>query len=395
MRCFPCLTGRFLRALTGAMLGALWLLSQASAHAVAPPDSTGVRTVGRDSSAVVQAFTILSAADGRPGKPSNLLSYFTGNRVQVDKPPVGGPALLLMGGGREVSAAFTANAYPIVNGGDIVVLRVSGTDGYQDFLYRRLVEELPADRRAALQPNSVETLIVDSAAKADSDYVANAVAKANLIWIAGGDQSAYITHWRGTALAAAVRSAYQRGAVVGGISAGMVVMGQWMYDPGAQTAVNSAEAVADPYRASIVLTSGAELFDLPLGLNLLPETHFANRDRMGRLLSFMARLRKDGRSALTYGVALDENTSLFIDKLGVGSFQRQSVAGRPEGNGYILKEDPERTTLTQVAAGLPLIYRHVQRIKLGPGQSFDFARGTSAQSAVSISVEGAVPVNLY
>ena len=334
-------------------------------------------------------------ADGRPGMPSNLLTYFDGQRVQSDKPPVGGPALLLMGGGAEVNTAFTQRAYPIINGGDIVVLRISGSNGYQPYFFTNLVAELPADLQAGLKPNSVETLIVDARDKANSAYVANAVAKANMIWIAGGDQSPYIENWRDTALASAVKAAYLRGAVIGGTSAGMVVATEWMYDPGLQLAVTSAEAVADPYRPSMIL-SPSKLFDLPLGFNILAEPHFQNRDRMGRTLAFMARLRKDARTSLIYGVALDERSSLFIDRNNIGSFQRAPfLEGKALGDGYILREDRRKTSLTQVSAGLPLIYRNALKIKLSPGQSFDFARGTSTQTATPISVEGAVPVNPY
>jgi cyanophycinase-like exopeptidase len=339
--------------------------------------------------------TIGAPADGRPGMRSDLLTFFDGNRVQSARAPQGGPALLLMGGGAEVNSTFASRAYPVVNGGDIVVLRTSGSNGYQNYFYNIIPAQLPEALRAALQPNSVETLFVDSRDKANSDYVEHAVRRANMIWMAGGDQSSYINNWRDTRLAAAVKQAYLRGAVVGGTSAGMVVAGEWMYDPGAFTAVTSAEAVANPYRPSMIL-SASKLFDLPLGFNLLGEPHFQDRDRMGRSLAFMARLRKDARTSLVYGVALDERTALFIDSLNIGTFERAPlVVGKAPGDGYILREDRRKTALVQVAPGLPLIYRNVLRTKLAPGQSFDFARGLTGAPTTPISVEGVVPANSY
>lgn len=339
---------------------------------------------------------ILPPADGRPGMPSNLTTFLNGNRVQSTKPPVGGPGLLLMGGGNEVDAAFTARAYPVINGGDIVVLRVSGSNGYQAYLYTELVNQLPESLRTALQPNSVETLMVDSVAKANSDYVAQAVSRANMVWMAGGDQSQYTQFWRGTALAAAVRQAYERGAVVGGTSAGMVVSGEWMYDPGAQSGVTSAEAVANPYRANVILTT--DLFGLDLGFNLVPEPHFANRDRMGRLLTFMARLRQDARTSLVYGIGLDECSSMWIDSNRIGTFQNQlspCSSTVVSAAGYVLREDRRSTQRVQVAPGQPLVYRRVLRSKMAPGSSFDFARGLTNQPTTSISVEGALPIAPY
>ncbi len=339
--------------------------------------------------------TISAPADGRPGMRSDLLTYFNGNRVQSTRAPQGGPAVLLMGGGAEVNTAFARRAYPIVNGGDIVVLRTSGSNGYQNYFHNIVPAELPDDLRASLQPNSVETLFVDSRDKANSDYVENAVRRANMIWMAGGDQSSYIQNWRDTRLAAAVKAAYLRGAVVGGTSAGMVVSGEWMYDPGAFSAVTSAEAVANPYRPSMIL-SATKLFDLPLGFNLLGEPHFQDRDRMGRTLAFMARLRKDARTSLVVGVALDERTALFIDRANIGTFERAPlVDGKAAGDGYVLREDRRRTALVQVAPGLPLIYRNVLRTKLAPGQSFDFSRGLTSAPTTPVSVEAALPINSY
>jgi len=346
-----------------------------------------------------QVVVTLPPQDGRPGKPSNLTTFLTGNPVQSNRQPVGGPGVLLMGGGTEVDSAFTQRTYPIVNGGDIVVLRASGADGYQNYLYTVLVNQLPASLQAQLQPNSVLTMLVDTRSKANSDFAADAVAKANLIWMAGGDQSQYISSWKGTRLAQAVRDAYARGAVIGGTSAGMVASGEWMYDPGALSAVTGADAVANPYAPSMIIST--DLFGLPLGFNLVPEPHFANRDRMGRVLSFMARLRQDAVTSLVYGVALDECAAMFIDRNGLGMFQRQTspcASTVVSANGYVLREDRRATQRVQVAPGQPLIYRNVQRSKfVTSGQTFDFKRGLPGTGVITtpISVEGAVPANAY
>jgi len=318
---------------------------------------------------------------------SALRSFFSGNPQTSTRAPIGGPALLLMGGGPEVDAAFTQQALVVANGGDVVVLRISGGAGYQAYLLDELMRALPAERRAALQPNSVTTLIVDSRAHADNEAVAARVARANLVWIAGGNQALYIAAWQDTRLARAVRAAYARGAVIGGTSAGMVVIGGWMYDNGVHEGVTSAQAVADPYRADVRLQPG--IFGLPLADGLLADTHFANRDRMGRLLAFMARVRQDGQARRVIGVALDEGTSLFIDRDGAGHFGRQ----RGSGSGYVVQEDA-LTGRTRVQPGQPLLYRQLQRSRLHlPGQTFDFARGVAGPGVLTraLSVEGAPP----
>ncbi len=57
-----------------------------------------------------------------------------------------------MGGGAEVDAAFTRAAQRAPQG-DVLVLRASGADGYQDYLFTEIggfdsVETLLVDRRA-------------------------------------------------------------------------------------------------------------------------------------------------------------------------------------------------------------------------------------------------------
>ncbi len=325
----------------------------------------------------------------RPAKPSTLTNYFNGSPTDSPAAPVGGPALLLMGGGSEVDLAFTTRAYPILNGGDIVVLRASGSNGYQSYFFTSLPAQLPAATRARLQPNSVETLLVNSRAKANLDYVRYALDHAELIWMAGGDQSDYTTFWRGTAVETALRAAYQRGAVIGGTSAGAQVLGEYIYDPVNVTAVTSAEAVANPYRANILVST--DFLQFPLLHDTLVDAHFANRDRMGRLLAFMARLRQDARTSLITGIGVDENTSLFIDAAGLGTVQVDSGSGRA----YVLREDRLDTTRPRVAPGLPLIYSRVRRTRLAAGQTFTFPTGATTGATTLLDVNGALPVSPY
>jgi cyanophycinase len=307
---------------------------------------------------------------GRPTKPGNLQVWLTGNAADSGKAPVNGPAMLLMGGGSEVDRAFSDRAYPIANGGDVVVLRTTGSNGYNDYLYNLV--------SGSLKPDSVETLLLDTRDKADSDYADWVLRNAELIFIAGGDQSAYLNAWKDTRAEDAIRAAYQRGAVIGGLSAGLAVQGEFIYDPDGVTAATSPEAIANPYRNSMLFGNG--FLDLPLMNDIVTDTHFAQRDRMGRLFAFMARLRQDNLTAQITGLAVDENTSLFIDRSGRGIVDGSSAA-------YVVQERSD-TARTQVLSGQPLIYRNLQRVKLIAGQTFDFATGAHTGSGVVLSVDG-------
>jgi hypothetical protein len=68
-----------------------------------------------------------------PLPPAGLVHYVTGSDANADVTPTG-PGLILMGGGTDVDAAFQWWK-PRISGGDVVVLRASGADGYNDYLY--------------------------------------------------------------------------------------------------------------------------------------------------------------------------------------------------------------------------------------------------------------------
>jgi len=306
----------------------------------------------------------------RPSKPANLQNWLTGNAADSGRTPVNGPALLLMGGGVENDEAFSQRAFPVANGGDVVILRTSGTNGYNDYLYNLVT--------GALKPDSVETLLLDTVDKANSDYADWVIRNAELVFIAGGDQSSYLNAWKDTRTEDAIRAAYARGAVIGGTSAGLAVQGEFIYDPDGVTAATGAEAIANPYRSSMLFSSG--FLDLPLMNDIVTDTHFAQRDRMGRLFAFMARLRQDNATARIIGIGIDESTSLFLDRNG------RAVADGA-GAAYVVEERTD-TQRTQVLSGMPLIYRNLQRTKLTAGQTYDFASGATTGSGIVLSVDG-------
>ena len=306
----------------------------------------------------------------RPAKPGNLQNWLTGNAADSGKTPVNGPALILMGGGADVDASFSQRAFPVANGGDVVILRTSGSNGYNDYLYNLVT--------GALKPDSVETLLLDTRDKANTDYADWVIRNAELIFIAGGDQSTYINAWKDTRSEDAIRAAYSRGAVIGGTSAGLAVQGEFIYDPDGVIAATGAEAIANPYRSSMLFSSG--FLDLPLMNDIVTDSHFAQRDRMGRLFAFMARLRQDNSSARILGVGVSENTALFMDRNGRGI-----VDG--SGATYVIEERTD-TQRTQVLSGSPLVYRNLQRTKLTAGQFFDFVTYTHNGTSIVLSVDG-------
>jgi cyanophycinase len=305
----------------------------------------------------------------RPPVPGGLVAALVGNPGDSCATPTE-PGFLLMGGGADVDAAFTGRIKPRLAGGDVVVLRTTGADAYNPYLL------------GLLAPDSVETIIVDTVAKANSAYVDWAVRTAELVWFAGGDQSDYLNQWTGTKLQAAAKRVRDRGGLLGGTSAGLAVLGDVIYDPDGVTAVVSAGAVLDPCGRSMLL-SDHFLDNAPLH-NTILEPHFRQRDRMGRLLSFMARI--GGPTTLTphrgsiTGIAIDEATSMFLDKTGRGT-----VDGA--GSVYVLRDDAA-TLRTAVTCGQPIVYTGVRRTRITAGGTFDFPTGQSSATATLIGIDG-------
>jgi len=301
----------------------------------------------------------------RPTKPGNLQSWLSVQSGQNDSdtcPPLSQSAVLLMGGNYDVDEAFSLRVKPLVEGGDVVVLRTSGSDGYNDVLLDHI------------NANSVETLLVNSRAKANSDYVDWAIRSAEFVWIAGGDQADYLNQWKGTRVESALNHVIDKGGVLGGTSAGNAIQGELVYDPDGVPGIYSEEAVSDACHDYLNLST---FLTTPLMQNIVTDTHFAERDRMGRLAVFMAEI-----GAPITGVGVDEDTAIFIRADGTSIVDGDNAV-------YILREDAN-TQLTQFNCNQPVIYTNLRRYRLTAGDSFNFVSGNSSAGYIYFSIDGGI-----
>lgn len=269
--------------------------------------------------------------------------YLTGSAADAMQAAPATPMLVLMGGGTDVDEAFKAMIAKAVGSSghkiDIVIVRASGADGYNPYLY------------AMDGVDSVETLVVKTRAGADDPTVNAIVAQADVLFIAGGDQWNYINLWKGSRLDTTLQGLGARNVPFGGTSAGLAVLGAVDYSAQYGT-ITSAEALDNPYNRRLTLDSGF-LNALPYLAGTIAEPHLVTRDRMGRLLTFVARMIQDGR--VTVGAAraigVDEQTALVVDGGGAGT---GSVLG--VGAVYVLKPSIAATT---IAARTPLTFYSV------------------------------------
>jgi cyanophycinase len=294
--------------------------------------------------------------------PADLVHYVTGNDADADVTPTG-PGLILMGGGTDVDAAFLWWK-PRITGGDVVVLRASGADGYNDYLYKTIGG-----------CDSVETLLVTSKELANDPYVLSRVTHAEAIFMAGGDQANYANFWRGTALVDAIHNVWARGGIVGGTSAGSAVLGEY-YFAAYEGSVVSTEALQDPY--NMYMTVDRDFFVFSPLAGFITDSHFATRDRMGRLVGFLARIITDGWAPSAKGIGIDEETAIVIDATGKGE-----ILG--VGKAYLVNANQAPTVCT---AGKPLEYTGLSLHRIGSSDTLQFPSGVTSAPAEALDASG-------
>lgn len=239
-----------------------------------------------------------------PNPPIPSANPYSLGRVGAsdDKITVSETGVVLMGGSTDVDAAFRWMIQKS-GGGDFVILRASGGNGYNEYVY------------GFGGMNSVETFLINSAAAANDSTVIDRLKKAEAVFIAGGDQSRYLSLWEGTKLAEAIQYLiHEKKIPIGGTSAGCAIMGEYVYT-GERGSISSEEALNNPYHEKLTVRK-SDLINHPLLRGIITDQHFSQRNRQGRLVAFLASMKQDSEIPVR-GIAVDEQTAMVIDKDGV------------------------------------------------------------------------------
>ena len=231
----------------------------------------------------------------------NYTEYATGSSTDIDTNHEFG--ICMMGGASENDDAmiwFLNKA----NEGDVVVLRASGSDGYNDYFYTDL----------GVTINSVTTFVINNEAGATDAYVLQKVANAEAIWFAGGDQFDYVSFFKDNAMEDALNSFINtKQGVIGGTSAGMAILGSGYFSAENGTVTN-AQALSNPYHNRMTLGYN-DFLDIPFLEHVITDTHYDDPDRRGRHAAFLARYATDNNTR-AFGIACNEYTAVCIDELG-------------------------------------------------------------------------------
>jgi cyanophycinase len=293
--------------------------------------------------------------------------YFRiGNKADINTVPVAGIAM--MGGGSDLDEAFRWLCQK-GNGGDFLILRATGDDDYNPYVNK------------LCRLNSVATLIVPDRQAAEDPAVAKIIREAEVVFIAGGDQANYVRGWKGTPVEDAINANVAAGKPIGGTSAGLAVQGEFVYaclkDKPDDKDLASADVLPNPYVERVTLIRG--FLKIPHLENLITDSHFAKRDRMGRTLGFLARIMQDGWSKSPREVAIDEKSAVLVEADGKGT-----VVGNGKGAYFLRPSQPPDVC----QSGQPLTFRKISVYQVPAGGHFDPGSWTGdGGTAYSLSVE--------
>jgi cyanophycinase len=278
------------------------------------------------------------------------------------------PGTAMMGGGADLDEAFRWLCNK-GGGGDFLVLRATGGDDYNSYV------------KGLCKANSVSTLVIPDREAAMDPKVAEIIRQAEVLFISGGDQSNYVRGWKGTPVQEAINAHIAAGKPIGGTSAGLAVEGEFVYgcmkDKPDDKDLASADVLPNPYVERVTLVQ--DFLEIPLLENVLTDSHFAKRDRMGRSLGFLARIMQDGWSKSPREVAIDEKSAVLVESDG-----KATVVGNGKG-AYFLRptEMPETCK-----PGMPLTFRNLGVYRVAAGGHFDLSSWSGqGGTAYSLSVE--------
>jgi cyanophycinase len=212
----------------------------------------------------------------------------------------------------------------------------------------------------SLGATTATNLVISSRTLANDSSTYRNLMQADGIFLRGGDQWRYVELWQGTLAEKALREIYQRGGVIGGTSAGAMVLSAVVFDA-RQTSVDPRAALRSPLNASITFTENF----LGVVPEILADTHFYERGRIGRLLAMLAVYRAQ-KAKWIAGVGIDDRTAL-----GVAADGSAEVFG--SGVVTILRPTPQ-TNFT-VQAGRPLALSNVLCFQLTKGFRLNLQTG--------------------
>ena len=296
----------------------------------------------------------LAPAAAKAAKDKPVEHYVFGKLNTPTPGPVSGGLLLMGGGDRNIDAMkwFFGKA----GGGHIVVISAS---------YGKEIGEEFFDEIGGIQ--SAEIFVFHARSQAMDKKILDRLRKADGIFIAGGDQARYVRYWRGTPVNEILDAHVAAGKPLAGTSAGLAMQGEKLYGAMDDGSIKSPEALADPLGPANTIEG--DFRHLALLKGIVTDTHFKERDRLGRLFAFVAKAQvgRDPALPAMLGLGVDESAALAVEPDGTARIH----ATAPDGYAWVV----DGSGLQGVTAGRPLDAPRVKVTGVGPGSVLHLPSG--------------------
>lgn len=145
---------------------------------------------------------------------------------------------------------------------------------------------------------NIDKLDINSREDAFDSKNINLVKEANLLFFTGGDQLRITSMVGGSPIYDAIKSLASNGGLIAGTSAGASVM--------SDTMIVQGEDDESPHKCTLKMSPGLGLVN-----NIIIDQHFAQRGRIGRLLTAIA------QNPEVLGIGIDEDTAIIVSDKGM------------------------------------------------------------------------------
>jgi len=152
----------------------------------------------------------------------------------------------------------------------------------------------------AVDVRAVTSIFIGQATPA-TDLQLDSLLGARLIYFTGGDQNKLMQLITQLEIKTTLHLAYQRGAMIGGSSAGAAVMSKWMITGNQLKSKEYEPTFSKLEEGNVELVEGLGFLE-----KVVIDQHFVKRSRYNRLLSVV--LEKKGMK----GVGIDEGTAIYV-----------------------------------------------------------------------------------
>ncbi|NLZ93125.1 MAG: cyanophycinase [Firmicutes bacterium] len=199
----------------------------------------------------------------------------------------------------------------------IVVLSTASSDPHAGIQYQRIFNDFGAEQ--------VQVFAIQNREEAASTQFCDSLKDSTGIFFTGGDQLRITGILGGSVLGGELLKSFERGAVIAGTSAGASVMSETMLVGGLDDATPSKEIIR--------MAPGLGLIK-----DVIVDQHFAQRGRIGRLLTVVA------HNPYILGIGIDEDTAIVID----GTEEFEVI-----GSGTVTVLDGRQVTHSNVSESSP------------------------------------------